>query len=216
MPEPTCRILIADGHEAIRTGIRTFLESRESWQIAAEASNGLDALRLARETSPDVAILPYSLPRMNGLELTLAIRRELPRTEVLIYTMHHKARIVDEVLRAGARGYVLKTDPATELINGVEALAKGKTYLSVAVCETMLSHGPAHHDGKANNHRLTSRERQVVQLIAEGKLNKQVAHLLDISVKTVETHRAAVMQKLRCRTTAELVRYAVRSDMVQP
>jgi DNA-binding NarL/FixJ family response regulator len=211
----SCRILIADDHEALRKGIRSTLESREGWRIVAEAEDGRDALRLARETQPDIAILDYSLRQMNGLELTRMIKRELPRTEILIYPMHDKESIVGGVLRAGARGYVLKSDPISHLVSAVEALARRKSYFSPAVSETVLENFLEISNGKKDANALTPRERQVVQLVAEGNINKQVAYLLDISVKTVETHRGAVMNKLKVRTTAELVLYALRNDMVQ-
>jgi DNA-binding NarL/FixJ family response regulator len=213
-PEP-CRILIADDHEAICKGVRSFLESRDGWQIVAEACHGYEALRLARETKPDIAVLDASLPLMNGLELTRAFKHELPCTQVLIYTTHDTESAVTEVLRAGARGYVLKSDAASHLIAAVEALASGRPYVSPTISQTVLDYFLEQNKG-ARSTLLTSREREVVQLIAEGRLNKQVAHLLDISVKTVETHRAAVMQKLKLHTTAEIVLYAVRNNMVQP
>jgi DNA-binding NarL/FixJ family response regulator len=216
LQDKRCRILIADGHEAICKGVRATLENRDGWQIVAEAHQGHEALRLAREIQPDIAVLDYSLALMNGLELTRAIKRELPRTEVLIYTMHDKESLVTEVLRAGARGYVLKSDPTSHLLAGVEALTKAKPYFSPAIAQMVLDHIIDYdHIAKCANG-LTAREREVVQLVAEGKINKQVAYLLNISTKTVETHRAAVMHKLQLHTTAELVLYAVRNDIVQP
>jgi DNA-binding NarL/FixJ family response regulator len=209
------RILIADEHEAIRQGVRSFLEGREGWLIVGEAADGRDALRLVNETKPDITVLAYALPLMSGLELTRAIKGELPHAEVLIYTMHDQESIVFDVLRAGARGYVLKSDDASHLVAAVEALAKGRPYFSPIVSQAMVDHVVERNDGKGPPGPLTSREREIVELIAAGKLNKQVAHLLDISIKTVETHRAAVMQKLNFHTTAQLVRYAVRNAIVQ-
>jgi DNA-binding NarL/FixJ family response regulator len=191
------------------------LEINGGWQIVAEACCGHEALRLARETRPDIAILDYSLPQMNGLELTRVIRHAVPRTEVLIYTMHEQESVVAEILRAGARGYVLKSDPGEHLIAAVEALAQGKPWFSAPVWEVVRESVVQNADSLIANE-LTTREREIVQLIAEGMINKQVAHVLGISVKTVETHRAAVMEKLKLRTTAELVRYAVRNYMVKP
>jgi len=216
LPEPPLRILIADDHEAIRQGLRAILENHQGWQIVGEASNGREALRLAQETSPHVAILDYSLPQMNGLELTRNIKHELPRTEIVIYTMHDEESILTEVLHAGARGYVLKSDPSRNIVSAVEALAKGKPYFSPDVSQALLDTfvDPRRDNNSASL--LTAREREVVQLIAEGKINKQVAHILNISIKTVETHRAATMHKLKLRTTAELVLYAVRNHIVQP
>lgn len=211
-----CRILIADDHQAMRQGVRSFLESHAGWQVVAEAADGREALRLAQETQPDIAILDYSLPLMNGLELTRAIKHELPRTEILIYTMHDRESILVEVLRAGARGYVLKSDSGSHLISAVEALAIRKPYFSGAISETLLEHFVESEHNAGAGVLLTTREREIVQLIAEGKINKQIAHMLDISVKTVETHRAAAMHKLKLRSTAELVLYAVRNNIVEP
>jgi DNA-binding NarL/FixJ family response regulator len=216
LSEPPLRILIADDHQAIRQGVRAFLENREGWQIVGEASNGREALRLARETSPHIAIVDYSLPQMNGLELTRALKRELPRTEIVIYTMHDEESILTEVLRAGARGYVLKSDPSAHLVSAIEALARGKPYFSAEISEALLDHFVDPRQGNNGSTVLTAREREIVQLIAEGNINKQIAHILAISLKTVESHRAATMHKLKLRTTAELVLYAVRNHIVQP
>ncbi|HEX8056092.1 MAG TPA: response regulator transcription factor [Novosphingobium sp.] len=216
MRPTTYRILIADDHQAMRQGVRSLLESHSAWQVVAEASDGREALRLARETKPDIAILDYSLPQMNGLELTRAIKHELPRTEILIYTMHDRESILVDVLRAGARGYVLKSDSGTHLIAAVEALVMRRPYFSGAISETLLEHFVESDHNSGRSIVLTPREREIVQLIAEGKINKQIAHMLDISVKTVETHRAAAMHKLKLRTTAELVLYAVRNNIVEP
>jgi DNA-binding NarL/FixJ family response regulator len=211
----SCRILIADDHAAIRRGVCTLLELQENWQVVAEAENGRDALRLARETRPDIAILDYALPQMSGLELTHCIKGELPRTEVLIYTMHDQQSIVTEVLRAGARSFVLKSDPGMHLISAVEALGAGKPFFSPAISEALVDCFIQQTHGRSSTDGITPREREVIELIAKGKINKQIAYTLEISTKTVETHRAAVMQKLKLRTTADLVRYAVRNDIIQ-
>jgi DNA-binding NarL/FixJ family response regulator len=216
LPNWSCRILIADAYETIRTGVRSLLAVAEGWQVIAEADRGHDALRLARDTKPDIAILDYALSGMNGLELTRNLKRLLPRTGVLIYAQHDKESVVAEVLRAGARGYVLKSDPASCLIAGVAALATGKSYFSPAISQAVLASVLAPANGNRTANQLTPRECEIVQLVAEGRINKQIAHDLDISTKTVETHRAAVMNKLQIRTTAQLVLYAVRNDMVQP
>jgi DNA-binding NarL/FixJ family response regulator len=210
------RILIADDHQAMRQGVRSLLSSHANWQIVGEAGDGHEALRLARETQPDIAVLDYSLPLMNGLELTRALKRELPRTEILIYTMHEREDLIVEVLRAGARGYVLKSDTGPHLVAAIEMLSLRKPYFSSEISETLLDHFVESSHSGGSSSTLTSREREIVQLIAEGKINKQIAFLLDISVKTVETHRATAMHKLKLRTTAELVRYAVRNNIVEP
>jgi DNA-binding NarL/FixJ family response regulator len=210
------RILIADDHQAMRQGVRSLLESHPAYQVIAEAGDGREALELAREGKPDIAILDYSLPLMNGLELTRSIKHDLPHTEVLIYTMHDRESILIDVLRAGARGYVLKSDSGAHLIAAVAALARHKPYFSGAISETLLEHFIESDHSSDKIVMLTAREREIVQLIAEGKLNKQIAHMLNISVKTVETHRAAAMHKLKLRSTAELVLYAVRNNIVEP
>lgn len=216
MSPSCCRILIADDHEAIRQGVRAVLRSREGWQIAGEAANGLDALKLARETRPDIAILDYSLPQMDGLMLTRAIKSELPGTEILIYTMHDRESILIEALEAGALGYVLKSDATADLIAAVEALARHKRYLSATIAERLENYFFERGRDIGIAPVLTPREREVVQLIADGNINKQIADRLHISVKTVETHRASLMHKLKMRTTADVVRYAIRNSMVYP
>jgi DNA-binding NarL/FixJ family response regulator len=216
MRPSTSRVLIADDHQAMRQGVRTLLESHADFQVVGEAANGREALDLALDTKPDIAILDYSLPLMNGLELTRAIKHELPHTEILIYTMHDRESILIDVLCAGARGYVLKSDSGIHLVSAAKALAKRKPYFSGAISETLLEHFIETNHGGEKGIMLTAREREIVQLIAEGKLNKQIAHMLNISVKTVETHRAAAMHKLKLRTTAALVLYAVRNNLVEP
>ena len=210
------RILIADDHDAMRQGVRSFLDARPEWRVVAEAADGHTALELALQMRPDIAILDYSLPLMNGLDLTRVLKRELPEIEILIYTMHDRDDILVDVLHAGARGYVLKSDPGAHLIAAVDALATHKPYFSSAISETLLDHFLQRDDAASDTAVLTPREREVVQLIAEGKINKEIARLLSISVKTVETHRAATMHKLKLKTAAELVRYAVRNSIVQP
>jgi DNA-binding NarL/FixJ family response regulator len=208
-------ILIADDHAAIRAGVRSNLEAREDWLVVGEAAVDHELLRLVRETQPDVVILDDSLPQMNWLELTRDIKHELPCTEVLIYATHNKDSVVGQALQSGARGFVLKSDSAEQLIAAVEALAKHKPYCSPSVCESVQDNFIQGNDGGEPHNVLTPREREVVQLVAEGKINKQVAHTLDISAKTVECHRAAVKQKLQINTTADLVRYALRNNMVR-
>lgn len=213
MSSPTRRVLTADDHDVVRRGVRALLETRSNLHIVAEATKGREALEEARSTRPDIVILDYSLPEMNGLDLTLSIKREMPRVEVMIYTMHDREELVLEVLRAGARAYVLKSDTERHLLAAVDALSIHRPYFSGVISETLLERflGSA----PAAQATLTHREREVVQLIAEGRINKEIGHMLNISIKTVETHRAAVMHKLKLRTTAELVRYAVRNNIVE-
>jgi DNA-binding NarL/FixJ family response regulator len=213
MSSPVRRVLIADDHDVVRRGMRTLLESHGNLKIVAEGSGGRAALELARETRPDIAVIDYSLPELNGLDLTLALKRELPRIEVLVYTMHDREDLILEVLRAGAKGYVLKSDTERHLLAAIDALSIHRPYFSGVISETLLERFLG--SSAAEQVTLTHREREVVQLIAEGKINKEVGHILNISVKTVETHRAASMHKLKLRTTAELVRYAVRNNIIE-
>lgn len=208
------RILIADDHDVIRRGVRALLESRPDVQVCAEAANGRDALTAAREHRPDIAILDYSLPEMNGYDLTVTLKREMPSIEILIYTMYDRESLILDVLRAGARGFILKSETEDHLFAAVNALALHRPYFSGGVSETLLDQFLRTKPETALS-ALTRREREIVQLIAEGKINKEVARLLDISVKTVETHRATAMHKLKLRSTAELVRYAVRNSIIE-
>lgn len=207
------RVLIADDHDVVRRGVRTLLETRSNLEIVAEASNGRVALEEAKATKPDIAVIDYSLPELNGLDLTIALKRDNPRLEVLVYTMHDREDLVLDVLRAGARGYVLKSDTEKHLLAAIEALSIHRPYFSGVISETLLERFL--ESAPAAQATLTHREREVVQLIAEGKINKEIGHILGISVKTVETHRASAMHKLKLRTTAELVRFAVRNNIIE-
>ncbi|MCC4250872.1 response regulator [Sphingobium naphthae] len=215
MSSPVRRIVLADDHEAIRLGVRSVLSTHPDWRVVGEASNGRDALELIREVRPDIAILDYSLPMMNGLELTRAIKKELPRTEILIFTMHDREDVLAELLKAGVRGYLLKSDASKHLVAAVEALSIRRPYFSGNVSQTLLDRfiEMAARDAAATA--LTPREREIVQLIAEGRLNKEIAAILGLSIKTVETHRAAAMHKLDLNSTADLVRYAVRNNIIE-
>src|SRR6266403_473357 len=200
------RILIADDHQVVRTGLRALLESRTGWQVCAEAANGREAVEKAGQLKPDVAVLDIGMPLLNGVEATRQIRKLSPQTEILIH----------EVLGAGAHGYILKDDADRNLVAAVDALRRHKPYLSSRVSESVCN--PAGSDGSFNpssRSRLTPREREVLQLLAEGKSNKEVAGFLGISVKTAETHRANIMLKLDFHSVTELVRYAVRNKIIQ-
>ena len=215
MTSPIRRILIVDDHDAVRRGIRQLLESKPYYQVVGEAANGREGLELARETRPDIAILDYSIPELNGLDLSHALKKEFPRIEILLYTMHDREEIVIEVLRAGVRGFVLKSDAEKHLIAALDSLSIRRSYFSGAISDTLLEQfleGKPHPLATS----LTHREREVVQQVAEGRINKEIAARLEISIKTVETHRASAMRKLKLRTTADLVRYAVRNSLIQP
>ena len=208
------RILIADDHDIIRRGVRALLETRSDVLVVAEASTGREALAAARETMPDIANIDYSLPELNGHDLTVAMKRELPWTEILIYTMYDRESMILGVLRAGARGFILKSETEEHLSAAINALAIHRPYFSGGISETLLDQF-LRTKPETSLSTLTRREREVVQLIAEGKINKEIARLLEISIKTVETHRATAMHKLKLRTTAELVRYAVRNSIIE-
>jgi DNA-binding NarL/FixJ family response regulator len=208
------RILIGDDHDVVRSGLRAVLEAHAGWEIVAEASDGREAIEQAIATKPDVAILDYSLPLINGSEATRAIRAKSPHTEVLIFTIHDSDALVKEVLRAGARGYLMKSDAQRHLVSAVESLAVHRPFFTQKISETMLAAYLS--QSTETEDPLTSRERSVIQLIAEGHSNREIGTLLSISVKTVETHRAAAMRKLHLTTTAALVRYAVRNKLVEP
>lgn len=209
------RILIADDHAVVRSGLRSILEAHEGWQVVAEAENGKEAIAKAIESKPDIAIIDYSLPMMNGIEATRQIRARVPGAEVLIFTMHDSDALVGELLEAGARAYLLKSDAKQYLIAAVEALAKHHPFFTGRVSEQLLKSFLAVHHGK-DEAVLSPRERTIVQLIAEGHGNKEIGEILNLSVKTIETHRAAVMRKLNLKSTAAIVRYAVRNKLVEP
>jgi DNA-binding NarL/FixJ family response regulator len=208
------RILIADAHDILRRGVRTLVESRPNLSVVAEATTGPEALLTAHRSSPDIAIVDYDLPGMNGLNLTIALKREMPWIEVLVYTTQDQEDLVMDMLRAGARGFVLKSDSGRHLLAAIEALSVHQPYFCAAASEALLEQFLRNFPTSSLSG-LTHREREVVQLIAEGKINKEIGEMLKISVKTVETHRAAAMHKLNLRTTAELVRYAVRNNIIE-
>jgi len=214
------RIVIADDHEIVRRGLRSLLEAVAGWEVVAEASSGREALEKVQELHPSVAILDVGMPVMNGLEATRNIVKTSPQTQVLILTMHETEQMVRDVLDAGARGYVLKSDAGRDLVSAVEALLQHRTFFSPRVSDMLLAAylegGERPLSSAAQRNRLTAREREIVQLLAEGKSNKEVAATLNISVKTAETHRTNIMNKLDLHSISELVRYAVRNNIVEP
>ena len=214
MTSPIRRILIVDDHSAVRRGVRQLVEARPYYQVVGEAADGRAAIELAQDTNPDITILDYSLPELNGLDLAHLLKRSFPRMEILLYTMHDREEIIMDVLRAGVRGFVLKSDTEPHLIAALDALSLHRPYFSNAVSETLLDKF-LETKPQPTASSLTQREREVVQQIAEGRINKEIAQILSISVKTVETHRASAMHKLKLRTTADLVRYAIRNNIVQ-
>jgi DNA-binding NarL/FixJ family response regulator len=209
------RILIADDHEVVRSGLRSILEAHEGWAVVAEACDGKEAIGKAAESKPDVAIIDYSLPLMNGIEVTRQIRARVPSAEILIFTMHDSNVLVGELLEAGARAYLLKSDAKRYLIAAVEALSDHRPFFTGRVSEQLLESFLTNNLG-AGHGSLSPRERGIVQLIAEGHSNKEMSEILNLSVKTIETHRASAMRKLKLTSTAAIVRYAIRNKLVDP
>jgi DNA-binding NarL/FixJ family response regulator len=215
----TLRILLADDHDIVRRGLKELLQERAGWTVCAEAANGREAVELAAKLRPHVAVLDLSMQELNGLEATRRIKQAVPETEVLIFTMHESEELVRNVLAAGARGYLLKSDAALQLVPAVESLAHRKPFFAGRISEVLLEGFLNPARGKVapgNADPLTSREREIVQLLAEGNSNKEIARSLELSVKTVETHRAAIMRKLDLHSLADLVRFAIRNQIVAP
>jgi DNA-binding NarL/FixJ family response regulator len=211
------RIFIADDHEVVRKGIRALVESHPGWEVCGEAQDGREAVQKCVELHPDLALLDVGMPNLNGLDATRQILRSLPATRVLILTVHESEQIIREVLEVGARGFLLKSDAARDLVAAIEALQRRGTFFTSSVADLVLNGylHPGADPAKPGKDRLTPREREVVQLLAEGKTSKEVASVLNLSVKTAETHRTNVMRKLDLHTVADLVRYAVRNRIVQ-
>ena len=211
------RILIADDHEVVRQGVRAVLEGQAGWVVCGEASSGRDAVVKAIDLQPDVVVLDITMPELNGLEATRQIRRAVP-AKVLILTVHESDQVVTEVLDAGAHGYALKTDAGRTLVEAIRALLGGQTFFTErvhGVAERRTSTRRATADRRAPG-RLTPREREVLQLLTEGKSNKEIGVALGITTKTAETHRAHVLAKLDLHSMSELVRYAIRNRIIDP
>ena len=207
------RILLADDHMMVRQGIRALLE-KEGFEVVAEAMDGRDAVRLAEKLKPDVAVLDIAMPLLNGIDAAREIRRASPRTKTTLLTVHEENQYVVEALRAGVTGYVVKTKAADDLVKAIKEVSLGAVYMSPGVSREAVR---AYLDGtEPSNDGLTPREREVLQLVAEGKTTKEVAAVLGISVKTAESHRSRIMEKLDIHETASLVRYAIRLGVIQP
>ncbi len=215
------RLLVADDHDVVRKGVRTLLEEQPGWEVAAEASDGREAVEKAKLVQPDITILDLSMPELNGLEAAREILKTVS-TKVLILTMYDSDPLIRQTLEAGARGYLLKSDAGRDLVSAVDALRRNKTFFTPKVAQMVLegylgrpSKENEDDGNRKNGLRLTARQKQILQLLAEGKSSKEVAVALTISVKTAETHRANIMRRLDCHSVTELVRYAIRNHIIE-
>jgi len=214
------RILIADDHEMVRNGLRTVLSAHDSgWTICGEAADGRVAIELVATLRPHVAILDITMPELNGLEATRRIRAQFPETKVVVLTMHDSEQVMHEAIAAGAHGFVLKSDAGKTLVAAVERVVAGQTFFTAAAEALLLrayrGQDPGARHEPAHPATLTSREREVLQLIAEGRSTKQVAYELGVSFKTADTHRTNLMRKLNLHSVSEIVRYAIRNKLVE-
>ncbi len=213
------RILLADDHEIVRRGLCSLLRAQPEWEVCGEAANGREAVEKALQLKPEVVILDLGMPQLNGLDATRQILRANPQIKVLILTLYDSDQVVQDVLSAGARGFLLKSDAARDLVAAVEALRRDKIYFTPKVASMVLD-GYLRRDASGapianpTRNRLTPREREIVQLLAEGKSSKEVAVALGLSVKTAETHRSNIMRKLELHSVSDLVLYAVRNNIV--
>lgn len=212
-------ILIVDDHEVLRRGLRAVIESHPGWEVCGEAANGREAVEEAKKLRPDVVVMDISMPELNGLEATRQILKATPLTKVVILTKHASEQLVYEALDAGAQGYVLKSAPAQDLVNAIEALSEREAFFSKSVARTVLEgyrkRGSRGEPSGFPPFLLSSREREILQLLAEGKSNQEAGKMLNVSAKTVETHRAHIMQKLGLHSITDLVRYAIRNNIAE-
>jgi len=211
------RILIADDHDIVRKGLRALVQEEPSWQVVADVQDGRSAVAKTQELKPDIAILDIAMPSLNGLDATKQIVKVNPGTKVLILTMHDSERLIQHVLNAGARGYLMKTDAGRDLVMAIRALLLGQTYFTQRVAQIVLDTftGKKTTTTEGDIQSLTAKEREVVQLLAEGKSSKEAADVLNVSTKTLETHRSNVMRKLGCHSVTDVVRYAIRNHLAQ-
>ena len=210
------QILIADDHDVVRQGIHALVDEHDGWNVCAEASTGREAVAKAREFRPDLAILDIGMPEMNGLEAARQIHAIVPKTKLLILTVHEIEHLAEDFVEAGARGYILKSDAGSLLVEAVDTLVKGGLYFSTRMQAVLQGSAQrAARLGASADVRLTRREREVLQLVAEGKSNKEIGIALEITTKTAETHRARMMAKLSLHSVADLVRYAIRNQIIE-
>lgn len=214
------RILAADDHDILRRGLKQLLTSRPNWEICAEAKTGREAVALAEQHKPDIVVMDVSMPDLNGLEAARRIHKALPKTGIIMLTLHFSDQLVKDIVESGARAYVMKSDADRDLVNAVEALVSNRTFFTARAADMLLNDFSERNSAPVQPQpptpsRLTSREREIVQLLAEGKSSKEVAVALGISVKTAETHRANIMRKLQLHSVSELVRYAIKNQIIE-
>jgi DNA-binding NarL/FixJ family response regulator len=217
---PPLRILIADDHDVMRQGTRSVIEREPGWEVCGVAATGREAVARAEELKPDIVIIDMTMPELNGLDAAGQIRRRLPGTEILMFTAHENDALIRDAFEAGVKSFILKSEAHNFLVQAIESLAKHKPFFTTKVSEILfskiLNRAEGNRDATEPGQRLSARERETVQLIAEGKSNKEVAEALGISVRTAETHRASVLRKLNLDSIADLVRYAIRNKLIEP
>ncbi len=211
-------VLLAEDHTIVRKGLRSLLDSEPGIEILGEAQDGREAIEKVRQVHPDVVVMDITMPGLNGLEATRQIKKQFPEIKVLVLTMHANEEYIFQILRAGASGYVVKQAAPADLVSAIRAVYRGDSFLSPAISQKVIEEYIRRADGVIENSydRLTTRERETLQLIAEGRSNREIAALLHITVKTVETHRANLMNKLDIHNTAELTQYAIRKGVISP
>jgi two-component system response regulator NreC len=217
---PPLRILIADDHDVMRQGTRSVVEREGGWAVCGTASTGREAVSKAAELKPDLVIMDMTMPELNGLDAAIQIKRRLPGTEILMFTAHESDDLIRDAFQAGVKSFILKSEAHHFLVEAIESLARHKPFFTAKVSEILfaniLQRAEGHREVSDPGNRLSVREREIVQLIAEGKSNKDVAEALGISVRTAETHRASILRKLDLDSVASLVRYAIRNKMIDP
>ena len=219
-PAPPLRILIADDHEVMRDGTRALIERQPGWEVCGIAGTGREAVEQAFALEPDIVVMDMSMPELNGLDAAQQIKRRLPQTEILIFTAHETDELIREVFEAGAKSFIFKSEAHHFLVEAIQSLSQHKPFFTNKVSEVLfaeiLNRSGAKSHAAQTSKRLTAREREIVQLLAEGRSNKEVADALGISVRTAETHRASVLRKLSLDSLASLVRYAIRNKIIEP
>jgi DNA-binding NarL/FixJ family response regulator len=215
LPVKNIRILIADDHDIVRAGIRLLIKTEPGWEICGEAADGREAVALAEKFQPDVIVLDLTMPEMNGLEAARQIKKRLPEVELVMLTAHDSEDLVHQVFEVGARSYILKTEAAKHLIPAIRSASIHKPFFTSKVSEVVFARYMGRTGADQKNSGLTPRERELLQLLAEGKSNKEAAGTLGVSVKTVESHRAAIISKLSLKSVSDLVRYAIRNKIIE-